>query len=172
MKIFTLLLTAVFVPVSAFGQAAVDPIRVYVFSAPVTGFVDEVRPISDSVLDIQKILLETDDKSTGMFKRTKVPRRPNLLLVYSADSADVTLEVVSSGRVKSTDKETVPSIFFKDETITKDVESTVMALGTVLRVKEYSKEFSSKDKGAWRYLALDIVKQLDKWADANISKFQ
>ena len=172
--VILLMVSLLFGSQSVFAQKIKDvtpaPARVYVFAKPVTGFVDDERPIEDSVKDLQKSLI--DEKKGSFF------RRKPLIIADSPEHADLTLEVLVSDEVEATPQieTTNTPIFgplFGDRTSTVK-ERILPKLVALMRVQgsDYSREFSVQENTAWRYLADSIVEQLDAWIKANWPQLQ
>jgi hypothetical protein len=173
-----LLLVALFGSQSVFAQKIKDagtaPVRVYVFAKPVTGFVDEARPIEDSVKDLRDTIGDLD--KDGSVKKRSSFQFPNLFIVDTEDESDITLEVVSSGKAQAApETETTGTIrrgifggIVTDSTTTTR-QKILPKISTVLHVRDsdYWKEFSIQEQMFWKDLAHNIMRQLDKWVKAN-----
>jgi hypothetical protein len=136
--------------------AGEDPVRLYIYAArSVDGFIESTR-VEDSAKDIR-----------GAFKDKK-----SILLVDSADAADVTLEVKFSGYapsgVKSETALRKGTFGGIDSTTTVNAVS-LPAIGTILRVRgtEFEKEFSVMSQSFWKVLAGYVATNVDDWIKTN-----
>jgi len=150
-----------------------QPVKIYVFSKPQTGFVDEARPISDSVKDIRDKI--GDIGKDGTVRKRTSSRFPNLCIVDSPEEADVLLEVTFSGQAGIVETETTGIVTrgilggLATQSTTKATEKKLPKIATVLSVpgSDYSKEFAVQEQAFWADIAHDVVEKVDAWAKIN-----
>lgn len=143
------------------GLLAQKPVRVFIYpKANTDGFVDSSR-LTDSVKDVQEAL--------GKYK--------NLTWTFTKETADITLEIASSGRVDAgteTQTRTGRGVLGGLISTTDTHEKVLPNLTAVLGVKgsEYTKTFSITNQMFWKDLAKNIAAQLNDWVKTNGAKFR
>jgi hypothetical protein len=150
------------------------PVRVYVFSKPAAaGFVDEARPMSDSVRDLRDNIGDID-KKTGAVKKRSSKLFPMLYLVDTAEEADVTLEVVFSGKTAKTGATVGKRNPFTGDIETEQDTDLVPKLTTVLAVRgtDFQKTFELQDQRFWSNLAWKLLGEINKWVEINAAQIK
>lgn len=146
---------------SAAAIAQAPAVQVYVYAEPSTdGFVDSPRAM-DSVKDLREI----------------VSKRKGLALAETRESADILLEVMSSGQAVTGSEaktEVRRGIFGGVDSNTTVQNSTLPSLTVMLRVRgsDYSKELSFTAQRFWKDLAKNIVDQAQQWLKLNGSQLE
>jgi hypothetical protein len=134
-------------------------VRVYVYATQSPdGFIDSAR-LQSSVDDIREAL----------------SKQKGLRWVFGSDTADLSLEVVSSGQFvvgKETQTTVGKGIFGGLVANTTSANQTLPGIKTVLRVKgsEYEKEISHIQQLFWKDLAKRIASQVSDWVSLNRAK--